>query len=169
MILRNMTWVMLKVKSDSKDFTDEDERKKINVCQVDLIGIVKHLIWLVSGYLSGKLGNILTLLVSAYFFPAVYRGGASEAQTLFFELLGSQMTHWNEPILYGKVLSWGFQKVQDHFGGRSESWAIRDQKRSILSRKTPHFWGGENHDLKNSYFIFYKFNQGPVFCKHPNF
>ena len=94
---------------------------------------------------------------------------ASEARTLFFELLGSQMTHWNEPILYRKVLSWGLQKVQDHFGELSESWADHDQNRSILSRKMPNFRGGKNRDLKNSYFIFYKFNQGPVFCKHPNF
>ena len=101
--------------------------------------------------------------------PRVLWGGVIVTRTLFFELLGSQMTHWNEPILYGKVLSWGFQKVQDHFGGWSESWAIRDQNWSILSWKTPNFQGGKNHDLKKLYFIFYKFNQGSVFCKHPSF
>ena len=50
------------------------------------------------------------------------------------ELLSSQTTHWNELILDGKVLSWWFQKVQNHFCGLSGSWAIRDQRRSISSR-----------------------------------
>ena len=50
------------------------------------------------------------------------------------ELLSSQTTHQNELILYGKILSWRFQKVQNHFCGWPVSWAIRDWNRSILSR-----------------------------------
>ena len=104
--------------------------------------------------------NEINPITIGLFFPAVYR---------CFTLLGSQMTHWNEPILYGKVLSWGFQKAQDHFGGWSESWAIRDQNWSIVSWKNPNFRGGKIRDWNNSYFIFYKCNQGPFFCKHPHF
>ena len=40
------------------------------------------------------------------------------------ELLSSQTTHWNELILYWKILFWGFQKVQNHFCVWAEQFAI---------------------------------------------
>ena len=40
-----------------------------------------------------KIQDILNPITIGLFYPAVYRGGASQARTLFFELLGSQMTH----------------------------------------------------------------------------
>ena len=48
-------------------------------------------------------------------------GGAKKSTGYFCKLLGSQTTHRNDLVLYGKVLSSGFQKVQDHFRGWSES------------------------------------------------
>ena len=43
--------------------------------------------------------------------------------------------------MYGKVWTWGFQKVQAHFGGLSVSRAIRDWNRSLLLKII------KNHDL----------------------
>ena len=37
------------------------------------------------------------------------------------QLLGAQTTHRNGPILHGNVLSSGFQKVQNYFGGCTET------------------------------------------------
>ena len=85
------------------------------------------------------------------------------------ELLSSQTTHRNGLVLFGILRTLLFHRVQAHFSGSSVSRAIRDKKLSILWQKTPNFRGGKNRDLKKSYFIFYKFNQGLVFCKHPNF
>jgi len=50
-------------------------------------------------------------------------------------------------------------------------WELSNSRSKSINfiEKNAKFSRGGNRDLKNSYFIFYKFNQGPVFCKHPNF
>ena len=53
-------------------------------------------------------------------------------------------------------------------GPRAEHFVIKVDQ---FDREKKHqMWvGWKNSDIKNLYFIFYKFNQGPFFCKHPNF
>ena len=62
------------------------------------------------------------------------------------ELLGSQTTHRNEPVLFGITLPWRFQKVQAHFCGMSVSRAIRDWNWSILS-KIWNSWKWKNWEI----------------------
>ena len=52
-------------------------------------------------------------------------------------------------------------------GLRAEQFASEDDQ--FYREKHQIFEGWKNSNLKNIYFIFYKFNQGPFFCKHPNF
>ena len=52
-------------------------------------------------------------------------------------------------------------------GLRAEQFAIKIDQ--FYREKHNIFEEWKNSNLKKLYIFFYTFNQGPVFCKHPNF
>ena len=64
---------------------------------------------------------------------------------IFFELLGSQTSDKNYPVLFKIVRTSTSHRVLNHFCGWSRSWAIHDLTSADFAtdfRETPSFWGG---------------------------
>ena len=53
------------------------------------------------------------------------------------KLLGSQMTHWNEPVLFGILRTSSFHRVLTHFCELSVGWEISRGKNRVESTPPP--------------------------------